>query len=233
MKQLIRGIPEELRNKKPPIENNRVRLFIFLFISFALLFCFRPTYKNTVEDNAPVVNWLNCFTSKNYDICDNYVNNSNYKISSYFVSFYSNDTSNLYEFTLDKLVDCIENIEITDKKDDVVTVSITLKPYKEVSDYTINTALLDSISSDYKNGIISDSELREQLSVFYADIYKESCFKESNESVQFDVELVEKDGFVEETVRFLETLLDKSGIDANLKKYQSEIKIKVNDILEE
>lgn len=233
--EIMQSIPDDLKKSKPKSKKNVV---VWILIGVAILgvlysgFKIQKTYNHfeTATTNNSINSWLSSFMKKDYDACDNYVSNSNYKISSYFVSFYNESISDIYEGTLDNLVNCITSIRVVDCLNTRYTIEVTYKPYKLTSEFKIDESRYKKISDDYKNGLISDSELKEQLNELYAEIYLNSCFEKGETEETGIFYLTEADNKVENTVSFLKNLLKASNISANLEFYQNNVKNEIEEL---
>ena len=231
--KIVSSIPDSLKRVKHKPKADKLNLVLTAIVILGVLLTglhIQSTYSQlkTATSNSSINSWLSSFMKKDYDACDSYVSNSNYKISSYFVSYYND--SELYEETLDNLVNSITSIRVTSCEGNRYSIEVTFKPYKEITDLKVNKEEYGVLSESYKNGSISDAELTERLNSFYADIYRNSCFEFSSESETMTFYLTESNGKVEDTIVFVEGLLDATNITKNLEFYQNNAKGKIVEL---
>ena len=233
--EIVQSIPDDLKKVAPIQKRNKMFWVILIVAIFGVLISgFRLqrmfSHFESATSNNSINSWLSSFMNKDYDNCDNFVSNSNFKISSYFVSFYDDNVNSLYEETLDKLVDCISSVRVIDCENDKYSIEVTYKPYKTTSSFKVDELKYKTISENYKNGLISDSELQEQLNELYAEIYLNSCFEISKEEKTSVFYLSEVNAKVEDTVSFIENLLEASNIFTNLEFYQNNVKSEIEEL---
>lgn len=183
-------------------------------------------YSKTVE-------WLNYLLSKNYDLCDmvSYDRLDNPSWVDYM------DSNKEIDNVLSGLVDCIENVSITNHSLNTFTVEVTFIPYKEVNELKLDKAYINDLGDRYANNDLYTSQLQSELNKIYDKAFTDTVFaKDINaEKVTISLTLSESEingvTIVYGTKAFIETLLSDTNILSNLQFYEKNIKSTVEQYL--
>ena len=188
--------------------------------------------KSQLDDSRAVL-WLNSFLSHNYEQCDiiAYDNLVEPNWTNYMDSY--TEISNV----ISGLVDCIENVTITNKDLNVYTVEVTYTPYKKVSEISVDKAYLTKLGERYANNDLYSSELQTELDEIYVNAFKDTVFAKDSESEKTTISLTLSENdvngvtLVYGTKTFVETLLSDTNILNNLQFYEKNIKSTVEQYL--
>jgi hypothetical protein len=221
-----------------------VTLIIFLTLLFVIgIKQNTEDYINnhSVQDTSDygVMAWLDAFTSKDFDTCDQMASGESDMLYSGQVLGMIGDIS-YYNETLSKLVDCISSIQVESIDSDGVGntyyfLRVTYTPYREIYALDVDDSSIYEAEDLYLSG--DDTQFDAELSQVYLEIFKTNCFIEDDEAItqQQVLTLSEKEvngvTRVYGTASFVDSLLSDSNISHNIEFYENDVKEKINNII--
>lgn len=197
----------------------RLYIVLGLLLATLVLFGVYKAQKSNIKDKSgedvvvlqPVEDFLQKFSDRNYEGCG-------------LLAFESTESANylnnkIYEATLDKVVNAIKTIEITQKKSTHYVVKFTIY----TTNYTEPQGLVEEMQALNKQYIDEEIELAE-YHVRFADLvvnkYKPSIKNNAEtKEVEFTLRSTH-DGRVLNKSEFIDTLLDETGVRENTLKFQ-------------
>lgn len=179
-----------------------------------------------------VMAWLDAFTTRDFAKCDLMIDNQNSRLYNPLMITHSRD-NRYYTKALNGIVSCIKSISLVSVEDSEYKFKVCLTRYEPVEKLDVDSVL--SLRGRFLNGTMSDSEFNSGLEDLYYEIYSESCFKSSEETIEFIISMSEYQfegiTFVSGTVDFVDLILQESGLTANLLAFESNVKPEVDKML--
>lgn len=181
-----------------------------------------------------VMAWLDAFTKRDFNTCDLMIDNQNNRLYNPLMITHSRD-NRYYSRVLDGIVSCVNSVSLISISDsgDEYKVKVTLTRYEPVKELSADAVA--TLRGSYLDGMMSDSEFNSGLEKLYYDVFSESCFVSSEETVEFIVTLSEYQfegiTFVAGTVDFVDLILQESGLMANLMTFETDIQSEVDKML--
>lgn len=195
--------------------------------------------KTELIENSVVLKWVNLFCEKQYTNSDEYLAETQYRIyNSEFVGMV--DEASFYETAIGKLSECIESVKVDNvvqgkyNNQSVYTLTVTIKPYVAINtlDENITTdeyaTKLTELSNNFIANNISEYDYRKGLNKTALQIYEDTCFKPSDDTIVLTVVLAQQTNeegnmVVYGVEDFISELMDKSNTYTNTSVYQNEI----------
>lgn len=225
-----------------------VPLIVFVLIGVSLMvgrevsdfYLNRGTPVNQDSSNV-VADWLDLFTQKDYRTCDTLIANDGYYITGFentTESLFNPVSEEVYYKFFDLLVDSISSVEIKSSTYNEETgytdynIEIRYRPYKTISELSVNTNRVYKLLDKFKNEEISEDKFSSKIQEYCIDLFS-SSFELEDTDVATPVSLVlsEKDGKVYGTKNFIQDLIP-TEMRENLKVYERNLKSKINYVLE-
>ena len=150
------------------------------------------------------------------------------------------DEASFYETAIGKLSECIESVKVDNvvqgkyNNQSVYTLTVTIKPYVAINtlDENITTdeyaTKLTELSNNFIANNISEYDYRKGLNKTALQIYEDTCFKPSYDTIVLTVVLAQQTNeegnmVVYGVEDFISELMDKSNTYTNTSVYQNEI----------
>lgn len=169
--------------------------------------------------------WIKAYTSKNFETCDSMVLGERDKIFSYDIDLTGTyaKSVDMYKALLDASVNCIDEVLILDKKDDLVNIQVSLKSVKSATDVVVDEKALNDLVNKYTNNEIKEDGFKQKLEELYYNSFKDTVLTgfDSNVKVKvINVRLKEADNSVSKTYDFIRQILKDSGLLENMKFFE-------------
>ena len=225
-----------------------VLLIVFMLIGVSLLIgkevsdLYTERGTPVKEDSTNVIaDWLDLFTQKDYRTCDTLIANDGYYITGFentTESLFNPVSEGVYYKFFDLLIDAISSVEIKSSTYNEETgytdynIEIRYRPYKTISELSVNTNRVYKLLDKFKNEEISEDNFSSKIQEYCMDLFA-SSFEPEDTDVATPVYLVlsEKDGKVYGTKNFIQDLIP-TEMRENLKVYERNLKSKINYVLE-
>lgn len=129
----------------------------------------------------------------------------------------------MYKALLDASVNCINEVLILDKKDDLVNIKVSLKSVKSATDVVVDEKALNDLVNKYTNNELKEDGFKQKLEELYYNSFKDTVLTgfDSNVKVKvINVRLKEADNSVSKTYDFIRQILKDSGLLENMKFFE-------------